>query len=70
MNELIVLVKETSILSTIGLLELTKIGTNINARALDPITIYVAIALFYLIITSILALGARLLEKGYAHDIQ
>lgn len=75
MNELIVLVKETSIISTIGLLELTKIGTNINARALDPITIYLAIALFYLFMTSILALGARFLEtrfleKGYAHDTQ
>jgi len=67
-NELIVLAKETSILSTIGLLELTKVGTNINARAFDPMVVYGVIALFYLAMTSVLAVAARYIEKAYAHD--
>ena len=50
-SELIMLIKETSILATIGLLELTKVAMNINARFLQPIPIYTVVALFYLILT-------------------
>lgn len=51
-NELTSLIKETSILMVIGVAELTKISKDIVARELDPVTIYLAAALIYLILTA------------------
>lgn len=51
-NELTALIKETSILMVIGVAELTKVSKDIVARELDPITIYLTAAAFYLILTS------------------
>lgn len=61
-NELSALVKETSLLSTIGLLELTKVGTNIIARELDPITIYLSIGFLYFLITTTISFMAKKFE--------
>jgi polar amino acid transport system permease protein len=58
-NELTALIKETSILMVIGVTELTKMSKDIVARELDPMTIYLAAAVFYLIMTS----GFTLLAK-------
>lgn len=61
------LLKSTSIVSSIGLLELTRVGMNIVAREMNPLTIYLAIALLYLMLSSALnALGAFLERKGTA----
>lgn len=51
-NELTALTKETSILMVIGVAELTKISRDIVARELDPMTIYLAAAVLYLVMTS------------------
>jgi His/Glu/Gln/Arg/opine family amino acid ABC transporter permease subunit len=67
-NELIVLIKESSIVSVIGLLELTKVGSNLSAKTLDPLTVYGVIALLYLVITTTLSLLSYRLEKAIAHD--
>lgn len=58
-NELITLVKETSILMVIGVSELTKVSKDIVARELDPMTIYLAAALFYWVITYTLSIFAQ-----------
>jgi arginine/lysine/histidine transport system permease protein len=55
-NELTALIKETSILMVIGVSELTKVSKEIVARELDPMTIYLAAALLYLIMTSAVSL--------------
>lgn len=55
-NELTTLIKETSILMVIGVAELTKVSKEIVARELDPLTIYLAAALLYLIMTSSISL--------------
>ena len=62
-SELIMLIKETSILATIGLLELTKVAMNINARHLKPIPIYLVVALFYLVLTTSITLFSKKIEK-------
>jgi polar amino acid transport system permease protein len=67
-NELVVLLKETSILSMIGVVEITRIGMNISAKTLDPMTTYLAIALLYLSITSCINYGSKKLEKELNHD--
>lgn len=59
------LLKSTSIVSSIGLLELTRAGMNIVSREMNPLTIYLTIALLYLMLSSALnALGAFLERKG------
>lgn len=65
-NELLTVLKDSSILSAIGLMELTKIALNISARTLDPIGAYLLITLFYLGITSVISYGAKLIEKKLA----
>ena len=54
-NELMALVKETSILMVIGVAELTKVSKDIVARELDPMTIYLGAAAIYLVMTVLLA---------------
>lgn len=62
-SELIQVIQATSVIATIGALELTKMGTNIIAREMNPLAIFPAIALLYLMLTSIIALGVRRLEQ-------
>jgi His/Glu/Gln/Arg/opine family amino acid ABC transporter permease subunit len=62
-NELTALIKETSILMVIGVAELTKMSKDIVARELDPMTIYLAAAAIYLVMTSGVALLAQLTQK-------
>lgn len=70
-NELEAILKSTSILSTIGTLELTRIGMNIVSRELKhPLTIYLMIAIFYVVISSILNFGAKYLEKRIARKLR
>jgi len=62
-NELTALIKETSILSMIGVAELTKISRDIVARELNPMTIYLVAAVFYLIMTSVIAFITHTAQK-------
>jgi len=62
-NELVTLVKETSVLMIIGVAELTKVGKDIVARELDPMTIYLAAAALYLCMTSGLSSMTHYLQK-------
>jgi len=67
-NELIVLLKETSILSMIGCVEITRVSMNISARTLDPVSSYGASALLYLTLTSILWVFTKKIEKEFTYD--
>lgn len=60
------LLKSTSILATIGFLELTRMGMNIIAREMVPLPIYGAIALLYLAMSSALSLATRQAEKYFS----
>lgn len=62
-NELSSLIKETSILMVIGVAELTKMSKDIVARELDPMTIYLAAAALYLLMTSSVALITQNVQK-------
>ena len=66
-SESITLIKETSIVSIIGLMELTRIGMNISARTLDPIGTYLPIALIYLSMTTMISYGASIIERRLYH---
>jgi len=62
-NELDALLKSTSIVSSIGMLELTRMGMNIVSREMQPIPIYLTVAFFYVCMSAVLNLVARTLER-------
>jgi len=64
-NEITALIKETSILMVIGVAELTKISKDIVARELDPMTIYLAAAMLYLMMTSLLSFFTHKMQRRY-----
>ncbi len=66
-NELDALLKSTSIVSSIGMLELTRIGMNIVSRDMEPVPVYFTIALFYIGMSALLNLIARTLEKRVSY---
>ena len=62
-NEFITLVKDSSLASTVGVMELTREASYMRSRTFDALTAYFAVAVIYLIITSILSLLVAYLEK-------
>lgn len=69
-NEIVAVLKDSSILAAIGLMELTKVATNISARTLDPISAYALVALAYFAITTAISFFAHYIEKKmeFVHD--
>lgn len=70
LNEFITLIKDSSLASTIGVVELFKEGTIIISRTYAVIPIYCAIALIYLVLTTALSFLTALIERKmnrYAH---
>jgi His/Glu/Gln/Arg/opine family amino acid ABC transporter permease subunit len=65
-NQLIILVKDTSLVSAIGVSELTMTGKIAIERSAVSIEIFVAIALFYLLLTTLLGVGLRVIEHRTA----
>lgn len=61
-NELVTLIKDSSLASTIGVMELFKEGKNIINQTYDAITIYIVVALIYLLITSAVSFVMRSIE--------
>jgi His/Glu/Gln/Arg/opine family amino acid ABC transporter permease subunit len=62
-NELDSMLKSTAVVSTIGMLELTRMGMNIVSREMEPVPIYLTVALFYLCMSAVLNLTTKTLEK-------
>lgn len=62
-NEFDSLLKSTSILSSIGLLELTRMGMNIVSREMTPLPIYLSVAIFYVAISGAITFFSRYLER-------
>ena len=65
-NQLIVLIKDTSLVSAIGVAELTMTGKVIIERSAASAEIFVAVGLFYLVLTSVLGAAFRLIEHRVA----
>lgn len=61
-NQLILLIKDTSLLSAIGVVELTLTGKVLIERSAASYEVFIAIACMYLVITSILGTAIRFIE--------
>ncbi|MEM8950227.1 MAG: amino acid ABC transporter permease [Pseudomonadota bacterium] len=69
-NELILLLKASSLISVIGIAELTRTSQNIAASTYRPLEIYLAAATFYLVLNLLLAMAGRAAERRLAPAIQ
>ncbi|MFC1417318.1 amino acid ABC transporter permease [Streptacidiphilus cavernicola] len=65
-NETISMLKTTSLVSTIAIVELTRAGQDIGNRTLYVIPSLIGVSLWYLLITSILSVGQFYVERYYA----
>ncbi len=68
-NELITLVKDSSLASIIGVMELSKEGSIIRSRTYDAFSILIAVSIIYLILTAALSYGIKLIEKRLKIDV-
>jgi len=66
-NETISLVKETSIMGAVGVMELTKVARDAVSRTLEP-QWYLVAAAVYLTITGLLSVVAHFIEKRFDYD--
>lgn len=62
-NQFIISLKDTSLLTVIGVGELTRTGQEIVAVNFRAFEVYIAVAIVYLVMTLSIAKGLRLLEK-------
>lgn len=62
-NEMITLVKDSSLASIIGVMELTKEASIIRSRTYDAFSILLAVSIIYLILTTILSLCLKKYEQ-------
>jgi ABC-type amino acid transport system permease subunit len=65
-NEFIALIKETSIVGTIGVIDITKVAARIAAKTYEPFAPYIISALIYLVIVVGLTQVLKWLEKRLA----
>ena len=68
-NEVILMLKASSLASTVTLLELTGMARTIIARTYMPVEIFFAAGLFYLVMTFVLVQVFRLLERWLRVDM-
>lgn len=64
-NEFITLIKETSVVSFISIVDLTKAFRSIGTANYESIIPYLMLAVCYLLIVSLITIAVKLLEKRY-----
>lgn len=64
-NELVTLIKESSLASVIGVVELTRRGEYLVAYTLRALEVYTAVALIYLALCTLASQAAKLLESKF-----
>lgn len=66
-NELESLLKSTAVLSSIGVLELTRVGMNIVSREMQPLQVYAFVALFYICLSCIINFISKVLQEKLSY---
>lgn len=62
-NELIMLIKETSVLGYIGVVDLNRAGEQIRTRTMDPFMPLIAVAVMYYVLVKILSFFLQKMER-------
>ncbi|HEY7141660.1 MAG TPA: amino acid ABC transporter permease [Methylomirabilota bacterium] len=67
-TQFIILVKDTSLASIIGYMDLTKAAQTVNQREIRPFELYLFIAAVYWVLTYAMSRGSRALERRMSPD--
>ncbi|EUJ24260.1 putative glutamine ABC transporter binding and transport protein [Listeria grandensis FSL F6-0971] len=67
-NQFVITLKDTSIMSVIGLVELTQSGKIIIARTFESSTIWLIVAIMYLIVITALTKLSNVMERRVNND--
>jgi len=62
-NQLVVIIKDTSLVSSISVYELTMEGKRLAERSAATYEVFATIAVFYLVLTSAVSLALRFYER-------
>ena len=65
-NNLIALLKDSSLAYAIGVVELSMVGSRIQAESFQPVPVFMTVAVVYLVLTSTLSQFAGALERKLA----
>jgi His/Glu/Gln/Arg/opine family amino acid ABC transporter permease subunit len=65
-NEFIILLKNSSLVSVIAVVELTRVGQQIVSTTYRPAEIYISVAILYFVVNILIAQGSRYLERRTA----
>ena len=68
-NELILMVKASSLISTVTLMEITGIARKIISQTFAPIEIFLVAGAIYLLINFIITRGIKMAEKKLSPDL-
>lgn len=68
-NEMIMLVKASSLISVVGVTELTRMAQNIAANTFLPMEIYLSAALVYFVINGVLSVLGHLAERRFGRTV-
>jgi polar amino acid transport system permease protein len=63
-NEAIMILKSSSLVSVVGIIEITKMAQDLSSSTYQPIPIFASAALIYFVINSAIALAGRYAEKS------
>jgi polar amino acid transport system permease protein len=64
-NEFVTLIKESSLLSTLAISELTMVGQQVRSATYASFETFIAVGLIYLIMTSVTSFFLRSIEKRW-----
>lgn len=62
-NNFVALLKDSSLVSSIGLLELTLVGNRVTSETYLPVPVLTTVACIYLVLTTVMTMVVHLLEK-------
>lgn len=64
-NNFVALLKDSSLAYTIGVVELTNVGSRVQSATFEPVPVYVTTALIYLTLTTLLTLMSDAVERYF-----
>jgi polar amino acid transport system permease protein len=62
-NETAALIKASSLVSALALVELTRVGYQVVSRVLRPIEVYVTVGVIYLAMNAVVSFGASVAQR-------
>lgn len=69
-NDFIAMLKDSSLVSALGVRDMTRLSINYQSRTFQTVETYAVLAYLYLVMTLLLSLVVKLIERGMARERQ